>query len=274
MPEISVIIPTYNRLAFLREAINSVLAQSFRDYELIVVDDGSTDETALYLKSLGQSLRWVRQDNAGPSAARNHGIRLAQGALLAFLDSDDLWVAQKLAKQVGFMRENADAALCYTDEIWIRRGVRVNQKRKHHKYSGWIFERCIPLCIVSPSSVMMRKTFFEQVGVFDEHLPACEDYDLWLRGALHFPFHFLPERLIVKRGGHADQLSAAWGLDAYRTQALQKILLDPRLNEAQRLLVLQHLVRLCRILEIGFRKNGNTEMAAHYLRLGQKVAVD
>ena len=266
MPETSVIIPTFNRLAFLKEAIDSVLQQTYRDFELIVVDDGSTDGTEAYLRTLGDVLQFVCQENKGPAAARNCGIDRSSGDYITFLDSDDIWQRNKLAVQVEAMKAT-EAMVSYTDEIWIRRGVRVNPKNKHRKYSGWIFEHCLPLCIVSPSSVLMKKDFFDVVGVFDESFPVCEDYDIWLRASLLFPFHFIDQKLIVKRGGHADQLSAKWGFDRYRVRALQKILAQANLSAEQKALTVAKLVEKCRILESGFRKHGKFSEAEKYQKI-------
>jgi len=271
MPETTVIIPTYNRRAFLEEAVQSVLAQTYRDFELIVVDDGSSDDTAIFCESNRQRLRYFRQENSGPSAARNLGIARAQGVYLTFLDSDDLWAPRKLEIQIEFMKMHPQAMVCYTDEIWIRRGVRVNQKKKHRKYSGWIFEHCVPLCIVSPSSVLMRRDFFDRAGLFDETLPVCEDYDLWLRASLQFPFHYIDTPLITKRGGRKDQLSAAWGLDCYRVRALQALLRDANLEPEQKQLALKTLLRKASILEQGFRKRGKSKEAVFYHELTQEV---
>ncbi|MFQ5676497.1 MAG: glycosyltransferase family 2 protein, partial [bacterium] len=173
MIETSIIIPTFNRLAFLKEAVSSILEQTYQAFEILVVDDGSTDGTREYVRTLDGPISYLGQDNRGPGAARNYGIRKARGKYVTFLDSDDLWLKDKLKVQIEFMKSNSEALLCYTDEIWIRRGVRVNQKKKHQKHSGWIFEHCLPLCIVSPSSVLMKAEFFQQVGLFDEELPAC-----------------------------------------------------------------------------------------------------
>jgi glycosyltransferase involved in cell wall biosynthesis len=183
-PLVSVIIPTYNRGGMIRDAIASVLNQDFKDFELIVIDDGSTDDTPAILETFGRAIRIVRQANRGVSAARNQGIALASGKLLTFLDSDDLWLPQKLARQVHFFNTNADALICQTEEIWIRNGVRVNPKKRHHKFSGMIFEASLALCLVSPSAVMSRRALFDAVGLFDEALPACEDYDLWVASQL------------------------------------------------------------------------------------------
>lgn len=264
MVETSVIIPTFNRLPFLLSAVDSVREQSYQDFELIIVDDGSTDGTRDYVTQLGSAVKYIFKKNGGPASARNRGIREAQGRFLTFLDSDDLWLEHKLKIQVAHMRADSESMVCYTDEIWIRKGVRVNQRRKHRKYSGWIFERCLPLCIVSPSSVLMRREFFEKVGCFDESLPVCEDYDLWLRASLRFPFHFLLEGLIIKRGGHSDQLSKKWGSDRYRVQALLKLLEKEALTPQQQNLIIRKIIEKSAILEQGFRKRGKQEEAQFY----------
>ncbi len=257
MPKVTVIIPTYNREEFLREAIESVLAQTYEDFELIVVDDGSTDGTGEALKRYEKRLFYLSQANQGASAARNSGLARAQGEFIAFLDSDDLWLPEKLAVQIAFMDQHPGAQICYTDEIWIRRGVRVNPKKRHAKYSGEIYPHCLPLCIISPSSALMRRGLFEQVGDFDPGLPVCEDYDFWLRVAARFPVSFIPQRLIVKRGGHPDQLSRqAWGNDRYRVMALAKILELGVLTPELRRLTIQELHRKVRVLINGYCKRG------------------
>ena len=265
MPRVSAIIPTYNRKAFVREAVASVLDQTYGDYELIVVDDGSEDGTEEALQHYDEKLQFVYQANQGVSVARNHGLALAQGEFIAFLDSDDLWLPEKLGVQVSCMDEHPGEQICYTDEIWIRRGVRVNPRKKHAKYSGEIYPQCLPLCIISPSSALMRRGLFEEVGGFDPDFPVCEDYDLWLRVAARFPVFFIPQRLIVKRGGHPGQLSQqGWGNDHYRVKALVKILEGGVLTESMRGLTIQELHRKCRILINGFRKRGKEGEAQEY----------
>ena len=214
-PAVSVIIPTYNRGWILREAIDSVLAQEYSDYELIVVDDGSTDDTREILGLYGQDIIALRQPNQGVSAARNRGIADSHAQLVAFLDSDDLWLPQKLIRQVAFFQSNPDAQICQTEETWVRNGVRVNPKKRHQKLSGMIFEPSLALCLVSPSAVMIEKTLFDIVGGFDESLPACEDYDLWLRISCRFPIYLLDTPLIIKRGGHEDQRVHGVARDRY-----------------------------------------------------------
>ena len=264
---VSAIIPTYNRQHFLREAIESVLQQDYSHYELIIVDDGSTDATRDLIAAYPVA-QYLHQKNQGVSAARNRGIAHARGSLITFLDSDDLWLPHKLSAEVHLLEERHDVPVVYSDEIWIRSGRRVNPKKKHQKYSGMIFEHCLPLCIISPSSVMIRREILEAVGVFDESLPVCEDYDLWLRISAYYPIGFIEKPLIVKRGGHGDQLSQRyWGNDRFRVQALQKILGDPGLRPPYRQSAAQELIRKCRILENGFRKRRAEPEAAYYQQL-------
>ena len=263
-PLVSVIIPSYNRCQQLKEAIESVLAQDFEDSELIVVDDGSTDNTPKLLADYGEKLMAIRRNNGGVSAARNTGIVAASGELIAFLDSDDLWLPKKLSVQTEFFRQHPDALICQTEEIWIRNGIRVNPKRKHKKPSGMIFEPSLALCLVSPSAVMIRKRLFDKVGIFDENLPACEDYDLWLRIAHHYPIYLIDTPLIIKRGGHDDQLSRNPGLDKYRIFAIRKLLDKHCLNDAQHEAAVKMLKEKCRIYAIGCRKHGREDEAAYY----------
>jgi len=255
-PFVSVIIPTYNRWPMLREAVDSVLAQTYKDFELIVVDDGSTDETAEWLGQLGAPIRVISQGRRGVAAARNLGVSAAQGRYLAFLDSDDLWLPEKLAVQTAFMEGRPEVGICQTEEIWVRRGARVNPKAKHRKPTGDIFRRSLETCLVSPSAVMITRALFHQVGGFDERLPVCEDYDLWLRTAVDHRVPLLSQALVVKRGGHPDQLSHSfWGMDRFRVASLQK-LLRCGLTGERRQWALAELKRKVSILAAGARKRG------------------
>jgi len=273
---LSVIIPTYNRSLFLKEAIQSVIEQEFFlthpdfSYEIVVVDDGSTDNTKPVVTSFGKRVKYHYQDHRGVSAARNLGLALAQGDNIAFLDSDDLWKKEKISVQMSFMKAFPKAKVCYTDEIWIRKEVFVNPKKKHQKYSGWIFDKVLSLCLISLSSALFRREVFENIGKFDENLPACEDYDFGLRLAHRYPVYFLPKPLIVKRGGHPDQLSRKyWGMDRFRIQALEKaLLLD--LSADQERLVRQEIIKKCRILAEGFKKRKKESEARNYLFLIEK----
>ena len=270
-PLVSVIIPTYNRGWFLAEAIDSVLAQDFKDYEVIVVDDGSTDNTREILDTYGQDIIVLRQANKGVSTARNRGIAEAGGQLVAFLDSDDLWLPRKLSRQVDYFNLNPDTVINQTEEIWMRNDVRVNPKDRHRKPSGMIFERSLELCLVSPSAVMIQRTLFDAVGVFDDNLPACEDYDLWLRISCRYPVHLIDTPLIIKRGGHEDQLSKAPGLDRFRIQSLEKIIESGRLTETQNHAAACILRDKCAIYAGGCRKRGREAEAAYYEALAESM---
>lgn len=266
-PFVSIIIPTYNRGWVIKEAIDSVLEQTYKNVELLVVDDESTDNTTEILNAYGKDIQVLTQKNKGVSAARNRGISEAKGELIAFLDSDDLWLPKKLAVQVDFFQSNPEALICQTEEIWIRNGKRVNPKKKHKKYSGMIFNQCLPLCIVSPSAVMMRRSLLKKVGLFDEHLPACEDYDLWLRVSWQYPIYLIDTPLIVKQGGHDDQLSKTPLLDTYRIQSLEKIIESGKLSNDQQRVAIDELKSKCEIYVNGCLKRNRDDEAEEYLKL-------
>jgi glycosyltransferase involved in cell wall biosynthesis len=272
-PLVSVIIPTYNRGWILKEAVESVLSQTYENYELIVVDDGSTDNTRLLLRSF-KDIRLVSQENKGVSAARNRGIEAATGDYLAFLDSDDLWLPEKLDSQMAFFHAHPDAMICQTQETWIRNGRRINPKKRHYKASGMFFERSLELCLVSPSAVVIKKDLLGRVGQFDEDLPACEDYDLWLRIGARYPVFLVDKPLVIKRGGHADQLSALSGLDKYRIQSLKKLLDSNMLTAEQRGESVTMLRKKCDIYAAGCRKRGRDEEAAYYRGLAETYGVE
>ncbi|TMA63898.1 MAG: glycosyltransferase [Deltaproteobacteria bacterium] len=263
-PITSVIIPTYNRWPLVVEAVDSVLAQSFQDIEIIVVDDGSTDGTTNRLAKFDGRLRLFTTTRRGVAAARNFGVSQAQGCYVAFLDSDDLWLPGKLETQIAFLDRHPEIQICQTDEIWVRNGVRVNPKAMHRKPSGDIFVRSLDLCLISPSAVMMTRELFQCIGGFDESFPVCEDYDLWLRVTSVYSVPLIPEALVVKRGGHADQLSRSlWGMDRYRVLALQKILRSG-LDGVPRTAARDVLRRKVLILAQGARKRGKEQEAQDY----------
>ena len=265
MALVSIIITTFNRRSYLREAALSVLSQDYPEKEVIVVDDGSTDGSAEEVEGL--SLTYVYKENGGISSARNAGIAASHGDYIAFLDVDDLWLKGKLSTQVKAM-EAENCKISYTDEIWIRNGKRVNQMLKHRKYTGWIFEQCLPLCIISPSSVVMERSVFDSVGLFDENLPACEDYDLWLRATCRYPVLFIEKPLIVKTGGHADQLSRKFeAMDRFRIESLIKLLKSEILPGEMREAALGELKNKCRIYALGAEKRNREEEARFYLSL-------
>jgi len=253
--KISVIIPTYNREATLERAIKSVLAQTHRNFELIVIDDGSTDNTSQIIDKYSREIRYFSKLHAGVSSARNLGLEKSEGTWVAFLDSDDYWLPGKLEIQMEYIIKHPGIMIVQTDEQWIRNGVPVNPMKKHKKYSGWIFKYCLPLCIVSPSAVLVHQKVFNDVGVFDESFPVCEDYDLWLRITVKYQIGLIPEKLIVKTGGHADQLSKKyWGMDRFRVRALEKVLGED-LTIGQKKLVLGEIVKKLTILSRGREKH-------------------
>ena len=268
-PEVSVIIPTYNRRAMLLEAIDSVLAQSTPAFELIVIDDGSTDGTneTEHLARLAETIRIEidRIDHRGPSAARNRGVAIARAPLIAFLDSDDLWSPTKLERQLAFMRDHPACAISQTNEIWIRNGRRVNPGQRHRKRAGDIFIDSLRTCLIATSSVMIRAELFRSSGGFDEHLTAAEDYDLWLRILIDHEAGLLDEPLVTRRGGHPDQLSATTpALDRFRILALAKLLADDRLSPARRTSVVEVLAEKCCIYARGLVRRGRIDQARLY----------
>ncbi|WP_201327384.1 glycosyltransferase family 2 protein [Thermotomaculum hydrothermale] len=268
---VSVVIPTFNRKNFVIEAIKSVVEQSVSPYEIIVVDDGSQDGTGEILKKAFPDIVYIYQENNGVSAARNRGIKEANGDYIALLDSDDLWKKNKLKKHIEFIKQNPHFRVSQTDEVWIRRGKFVNPMKKHKKYGGYIFEKCLPLCIVSPSAVIIEKSVFEDYGYFDESMPACEDYDMWLRISAFEPIGLLEEKLIIKRGGHEDQLSKSFiGMDRFRVYALEKIINNPNLKGDYRKLAIEELIKKCEILVKGYSKHSKSDVAQYYRDLMEK----
>lgn len=250
-PEISVIIPTYNRRPMVREAIDSVLPQHDADFELIVVDDGSTDGTYETLASI-DGVTVARTEHRGVAAARNYGVTLAHAPLIAFLDSDDLWVPDKLHRQLAFMREFPDCAISQSSEVWIRDGRRVNPGLRHLKRAGDIFVDSLRTCLISPSAVILRTALFRNLGGFDEDLAAAEDYDLWLRILVDHEAGLLDEPMVARRAGHRDQLSSSIpAIDRFRVLALMKLLASDGLTSTRRDAVVEVLIEKCGILAQG-----------------------
>ena len=263
---ISIVIPTYNRHETLARAIDSVCNQTFRDWELLIVDDGSTDESHKIVQQFRDDrIRYIFQRHQGVSRARNTGIELARFPWITFLDSDDYWCPAKLQRQLEGLEASLHYQVIYTDEIWIRHGKWANPKKIHRKYSGWIYHHCLPRCIISPSSVLLHRQILEEDGLFDQSFSVCEDYELWLRISSRRPILFLEEPLIVKTGGHDDQLSRSiWGLDRYRVKALVKIYESGILTSQQKLWTAREIIRKAEILACGFEHHGKFEQAENY----------
>ncbi len=225
MPLFSVVIPAYNRREMLIRAIESVLSQDFIDYELIVVDDGSTDGTDSIESMYRGKIRYIYQQNAGVSSARNRGISASSSPWIALLDSDDTWHSSKLRRNTDYIRNNSSVKIHQSEDIWVRNGRRVNPGMKHLKKEGYIFSESLKLCMISPSSVVFSREITEKYGLFDEDLPACEDYDIWLRLT---PFEYIGlirEKLITRYAGHSDQLSSNYPvMDRFRIYSIMKLL--------------------------------------------------
>ncbi|MBN2553498.1 MAG: glycosyltransferase family 2 protein [Spirochaetales bacterium] len=273
---ITAIVPTYNRLPMLREAVFSVLKQTHSSLELVVVDDGSDDGTAGWCRRLATehpgSFRYLPLSHCGmPGKVRNAGARLARGEYLAFLDSDDLWKPDKLARQIAFFQEHPDIRICHTREIWQRGQKIVSQAGQRHGRSGTIFADALKKCIIGPSTVMMRRELFEELGGFREDLEIAEDYELWLRVTARCPVGYIDEPLVIKRGGHADQLSERYGqIEIFRIRALQLNLEAGTFRGEQRDLAARELVRKCRIYARGCEKRGRNGEAQSCLEIAQR----
>lgn len=260
---ISVVIPTFNRRRRVLEALESVMQQTCPAREVLVVDDGSDDATAAAVMARFPTVRLLRQPRRGVSAARNLGIESARGDWIALLDSDDTWLPDKLAQQAAALAAQPDRLVCHTDEIWLRNGRRVNPRARHAKPDGWVFDQCLALCALSPSSILIHRSVFDAVGLFDESLPACEDYDLWLRICARYPVLLVPQPLLIKRGGHADQLSRRYpAMDQFRIRALHKLLESEPLTPRQARAALATLAEKTRIFCQGARRRGRDAQAA------------
>ena len=269
--KISVIIPTFNRLDLLKRAIESVLNQSIKPYDIIVVDDGSTDDTSEMIQQKYKSINLIKQKNSGVSAARNNGIKNAQGDWIALLDSDDEWGENKLEEQVNNLTDNPKYEFCHTNEIWIRNGIRVNQKKRHKKYGGFIFDKCLDICRISPSSVLFNKNILNHVGWFDEKLPVCEDYDLWLRITADYEILFIDKPLIVKYGGHNDQLSnSVEAIERFRIKALQSLLENSDLSKNNRIHAIEMIIKKLNIYLKGLVKRKKHDEAK---KVAEKIKV-
>ncbi len=255
-PLISVIIPTYNRASTLRRALDSVLAQSYQNIEIIVVDDGSTDKTRELLLEY-KNIQVIEISNHGVSFARNRGIEMARGFYIAFLDSDDEWLPDKIQDQIDYLALHNEFVWVHGDELWIRDGVRVNQMKKHKKGGGDQFIPSLNLCVIAPSAVMIKREILLE-EMFREDFPVCEDYDLWLRLTCKYPIAFVEKPLVKKHGGHVDQLSRSIvGMDLYRIKSLDSILERGVLNDLRAVESRRILIKKLKVLHKGSVKHQN-----------------
>lgn len=274
-PVVSVIIPVYNRREQLLRAIASVQKQQFTHFELIVVDDGSDEDLGGVIPCDSNSVpttRYMRLPlRSGVAFARNRGVEVARGEWIAFLDSDDTWLPDKLTQQLAWLQRNPSIQILQSREHWIRNGVRVNPPKSHEKFGGNLFAASIERCMITPSSVIMRKRFFEGNGCFNETFPACEDYDLWLRITAKHPVGFIDKTHLVRYGGHDDQLSATVpALDRFRVRSLLGLLLHGSLCEEQKVLVRKNLVKRAAIVAQGYYKRENREMYERFSAIAEQ----
>jgi len=265
MAQFTVIIPTYNRCELTLRAVDSVLAQSLTDFQLILVNDGSTDGTEELADRYRNRLIYLEQKNLGVSAARNLGIKAADSPYIAFLDSDDCWFDTKLQAHADFIEANPTIRIHQTLEQWHRNGKRVNPRERHLKREGDIFLPSLELCLISPSASMLHRDLFTEYGLFDENLPACEDYDLWLRITAFEKVGLIEEEHMIRYGGHDDQLSGIfWGMDRFRVYAVVKLLaesgskLPPHFKKA----AVKTAVKKSEILLQGALRRNNHRLAA------------
>ena len=264
--KITIVIPTFNRIGSLPRALDSALNQTYQPSEIIVVDNGSSDGTTKLLRERYPSIRLLIEKKLGVSAARNKGIRHSKFQWIALLDSDDAWDKTKLEKQKNALASSQDHfRLVHTDEIWIRNGNKFNQMKKHQKFGGDIFNNCLSLCCISPSSVLINKNIFKEVGYFDESLPVCEDYDLWLKICSQEKILFINQKLTLKYGGHKDQLSKTyWGMDRFRIKSLENLILNYKLKPDQKINAIKTIVKKLKIIVNGAYKRNNSSIINKY----------
>ena len=255
-PVFSILIPTYNRFHLLCVAIESVFKQTFKQYEIIVVDDGSTDDTCsrLQRKFSSRNLRIVKQDRKGVSSARNRGFQEAQGEWIALLDSDDLWEPLKLEKQFALIR-SSDFLIQQTNEVWLRNGDPLVIPKKYNKKSGDLFDVSLKYCAISPSAVVLHRDLWSQNNGFDERLLVCEDYHFWLKISSQYLVGLVEDSLVIKRGGHSDQLSRQEpAMDRFRIWSMLDLLSKTDLNFNQQKLLRRELKYKIEVLQVGSKK--------------------
>lgn len=279
MPKISVIIPTYNRAWSIIPCLESVATQSFQDFECLIVDDGSTDNTEQlvlgFIKSLefppsssrnpslvgnhASQYTYLKISNHGVSYARNYGVKHSSSTAryVAFLDSDDQWHPQKLHQQFNYHQDNS-FRISQTNETWIRRGVEVTPPKHFQKIEGEQFVANLKNCMISPSSVFMEKSLLAEFDGFNEDYPACEDYDLWIKVTAQYPVGLLRQKYLTKYGGHDDQLSTTSDiLDLYRMKAIFNLLKTKKLTVFQIEEALKILRKKYKIVKNGAQKRQN-----------------
>ena len=264
--KISVVIPTLNRINTLQRALDSVINQTYKPAEIIVVDNGSSDGTLKFLREQYPKITTLTENKVGVSSARNKGIKKSINQWIALLDSDDAWHPRKLEVQTSMLDSALkEYSLIHTDEVWFRNNKHINQMKKHKKQGGYIFERCLSLCCISPSSVLFKKNILDKVGLFDESLPVCEDYDLWLKICSSEEVLFAQDKLTYKYGGHKDQLSKSyWGMDRFRIKSIENIIKNFDLTYKQKKQAKKELIKKLKIIINGAFKRNNLSIVNEF----------
>ena len=264
--KISVVIPTLNRINTLQRALDSVINQTYKAAEIIVVDNGSSDGTLKFLREQYPKITILTENKIGVSSARNKGIKNSINQWIALLDSDDAWHTRKLEIQTSMLDSALkEYNLIHTDEVWFRNNKHINQMKKHKKQGGYIFERCLSLCCISPSSVLFKKNILDKVGLFDESLPVCEDYDMWLKICSSEEVLFAQDKLTYKYGGHKDQLSKSyWGMDRFRIKSIENIIKNFDLTYKQKKQAKKELIKKLKIIINGAFKRNNLSIVNEF----------
>ena len=264
--KISVVIPTLNRINTLQRALDSVINQTYKPAEIIVVDNGSSDGTLKFLREQYPKITILTENKIGVSSARNKGIKKSINQWIALLDSDDAWHPRKLEIQTSMLDSALkEYNLIHTDEVWFRNNKHINQMKKHKKQGGDIFERSLSLCCISPSSVLFKKNILDKVGLFDESLPVCEDYDMWLKICSSEEVLFAQDKLTYKYGGHKDQLSKSyWGMDRFRIKSIENIIKNFDLTYKQKKQAKKELIKKLKIIINGAFKRNNLSIVNEF----------
>lgn len=273
---VDVIIPTFNRAQVMTRAIDSVLVQTFKDFILHIVDDGSTDDTQAVLEKYKNHPQVAihYQDNAGVSSARNLAAKKSNAQWISFLDSDDEWMPNKLEVQMKYLNNHPDIHFLHSEELWIRNGKRVNPKVKHLKSNDNIFERSLDFCIISPSTVILKRELFLKHQGFDTQFVVCEDYDLWLKILLTDAIGFIPTPLIEKHGGHADQLSTKFvAMDYWRILSLINLFKSNDAEENQKELIKNVILKKSELLLKSYIKYENQKSYAEIESALESIAL-
>ncbi len=249
----------------LLKAVESVINQTYRPYEVIVVDDGSNDGTALEFPIEG--VIFIQIDHDGhPGFVRNRGVENSTGDYIAFLDSDDIWMTDKLERQVEYYKSHKNCRILHTKERWVRNDKVISQKKRKHKKSGNVFKESLQGCILGPSTVLMDKKLYLEFDGFNSTIEVGEDYDLWLRITGSVDVDYLDEELIIKNAGHGDQLSFKYGfIEPFKIDVLESLIKEDSFSPENRELAIDALKNKYEIIINGCKKRGKDSEAQLYI---------